>query len=178
MAEKDSKSVSTGESESMEDILHSIRDIIASDSENDTAESEEVMPDETKETSGEEEILELTDIVEEDEADNAADTASDILDELDNALEEDDAMATAESAPTQPARPAASPPEEEEMTEAGEELPEMDDDTMDAAAARESLLDDQAASITSKSIKNLMHSIPKPDLNSPALRSGNTVEDL
>ncbi|MCP5361938.1 MAG: DUF2497 domain-containing protein [Hyphomicrobiales bacterium] len=136
------------------------------------------MPDrEQKETSGEEEILELTDIVEEDEADNAADTASDILDELDNALEEDDAMATAVCSNTANP-PAASPPEEEEMTEAGEELPEMDDDTMDAAAARESLLDDQAASITSKSIKNLMHSIPKPDLNSPALRSGNTVEDL
>ena len=182
MADAADKPENNGE-DSMEDILHSIRDIIASEgSAEDTAEGptpEENLPEE------DEDVLELTEMVEIEEAPPAE--SGDVLDDIDNILgtptEEPAAIEVAEETPA----------EEPAVEEIAEELPaeepaaiEVAEETLaeEPAAVVESdikpasLISEGSAAEATASMKSLVQSIPHPVIDSPAFRSGATVEDL
>jgi len=196
MADAADKPENNGE-DSMEDILHSIRDIIASEgSAEDTAEGptpEENLPEE------DEDVLELTEMVEIEEAPPAE--SGDVLDDIDNILgtptEEPAAIEVAEETPAE--EPAVEeiaeelPAEEPAVEEIAEELPaeepaaiEVAEETLaeEPAAVVESdikpasLISEGSAAEATASMKSLVQSIPHPVIDSPAFRSGATVEDL
>lgn len=164
------------EEDSMEDILVSIRDIIAEENnpegpKEEMAETMEEAMEEIKEAEAasspeeapanppaeetEEEALELTDVVEEPESKEAAE---------------------------EPA--AAEAPKEEEATEAAEEKDVLNDidealgGATEDSAPSESLVSEKPAEQSTAAMKELVDNIPGPDIESKSFRGGNTVEDL
>lgn len=174
--------------ESMEDILSSIRDIIVNDNgvdNDDEGESNDMAKDdksaETEETTeaeapaeekddatpaeeaqddaGDDEVLELTEEVDEDAeapaeddtTDDADDAAADVLDDIDAAI--------AEEKPEKKEAPAAKEP-------------------ANTDASPDKLVSENAAAAASDSLKNLMNSVPREQVESKEFRNGNTLEDL
>jgi hypothetical protein len=193
---------------SMEDILQSIKDIIANEPEEDKKEDGEAMADEEKKeapkdeapakeeaekaeaTEGDaaDEILELTDVVEDTPAED--DGSGDVLSDIDAALAADEApaeekeKAPAEDAPVEeapaeevlavedPFEEAAPEPEPAKEEKAEETAPEAPKST------EERLVSEEAAQASTSSLKNLVDNLPKTKVESPGFRSGNTVEDI
>ncbi len=163
--------------DSMEDILHSIRDIIAGDEEkqeepvaeeveetttpNDPPQ-EDAVKEEPQEEDTSEEIMELTDIVEEEDASEEVD----VLQDIDQALE------------------VAAPDIEEEVVIA--EAPVIEEvshseEVVESEVPRhksETLLTNDKAQASTRALQKLLHNVPKPDIDSPAFRNGITIEDL
>lgn len=162
-AKKDDKAESAAEEDlSMEDILQSIRKIIAEDD----SEGKKAVPTENAKTNGSKteaagsDILELTEMVKDDgsvvnvKAEAAKPAAGgDILNKIDEAL----APAKAAEKPAAPVAPAA-------------------------PAAKDSLLSEGAASAAASAFKRLQTAEPEvaPLVTTPAppFRDGTTVEDL
>ncbi len=140
--------------ESVEDILHSIRDIIA----NETAGNAETeMAEEKKES---DDILELTEVVEGEQPK----PGSDVLDEIDNALNNTSADKKADPAKPKPASvEAPSPP-----PAAAKKKPK----------AASGLISENTAQASTNTIKKMIQRVPRQETGSPGLRSGATVEDL
>lgn len=157
--------------DSMEEILHSIRDIIANEGEAGKDTGGE-MAEEKKEPAPqaqpkEEEPLELTDVVEEKPAEETKmeepkmeepAAGGDILDNIDAALEEE-----------------APAPEAEPEPEA---TPAPEPESAPPPAKSENLVSEPSAKATASELKKLVDNIPKPEIKSAPFRSGNTVEDL
>ena len=177
--------------DSMEEILHSIRDIIANEGEGGGAEMsgeekqeapvEESPPTEepVAETApAEEDVLELTDVVEETPEEVTAEETpeevtaeetfvegigEDVLDNIDAALGEE-----------APAPPEEAPAPTEEEPAAAEETPAP------APTDSGSLVSGESAGQAAAEMKKLIDNIPptSASVESVPLRSGNTVEDL
>ncbi len=176
--------------ESMEEILHSIRDIIAE--EDDDLPPAETAEEQPENQDAEEEVLELTDVVE-----DTQDESGDVLADIDAALgTEDDEPSPEEAAISEPV-----PESEEEkadteaVQEAVEEVhEEMDSlekavediqenqepiqETVDESESKESLVSTDTAIATSSTLQQLINSIPKPASDAPQFRGGHTIEDL
>jgi len=160
--------------DSIEEILHSIRDIIAKDADDTkdkapeakkdeaSAPAQEAAPDNPEtptETESSEEVLELTEVVAEGDsakqAGGEAEGGTDVLQDIDAAL--NDSGESAEESATEP---------EPAVTE-NNEKPAMD-----------SLVSEASAKATSDALKELMKNVPKTSVDSPSLRSGTTLENL
>lgn len=143
----------------MEEILHSIRDIIASEAPGgDQAGEEKTMAEDNKEP---EEILELTDVVEGDKA-----KGSDVLDEIDSALnadaEHNKPQATFSEDPVakpEPENVEVTPPAKKKSKAAG-------------------LISEDTAEVSSATIKKMMQQASHHGKSLPVTRSGTTLEDL
>lgn len=193
--------------DSMEDILHSIRDIVSGDEppeeEPIAEEKAEMAEPEKKEEApaAEEEVLELTEEVKEEKpatepvaetppaeekkeevpAEAAPAAEGDVLEEIDEALGEEGkkegeaAAPAAEPAPVTEAPKEAAAPQEETKAEAPAAEPAKDDAEKNKD---DKLVREDAAKATTESMKNLVKSVPKKEIDSPEMRSGSTVEDL
>lgn len=149
------------QSESMEDILHSIRRIIAHEE-----------PDADAATHEAEDVLELTEVVSEpaapaEEAAAPAEAAPAPEPEPEPVI----AAAPPPAAPTPSAPPPSPKPEPVAM-------PETPAETAPAPADNEALLSKTAADASSEALRNLMDSVPKPQVDSMTFRSGATLEAL
>lgn len=164
---------------SMEDILKSIRGVITNE---ESSSGDEKEGDESDQPLDLGEPLELGDPIEEKsetteekvtdsseaEKDDSSNEAS-VLDSIDSALSEgeegeanwDEALAEAEAGEKEEAKT--------ETDAAPESKPKSDS---------ESLLEDETASKTSATIKELMSSLPKDEVESPVSRGGTSLEDL
>lgn len=180
--------------ESMEEILHSIRDIIAEEEQ----EVEEELPaakgQEKKSEPGkaaskkdDDDVLELTEVV-----DPGSPSKGDVLDDIDVALGEK------ELEPEKPAPEAQKPqkppaleeaPKEEADDTAEEEAPEEEAEKPPvktkkqvSAAQKDTppggLLSREAAGSVSQSLSSLLGNIPGRHIDSPTFRDGLTIEDL
>ncbi len=172
------------EEESMEDILHSIRDIIA-DSPDDKAAN-----DATEEEDEDEEILELTDVVApEENSDNAEnaiteepeknpDDPTDILADIDEALDEEEELNEQLNATTED--PAEDNNDTEEIKPTTESPSAADPAPTEASHHDDinSLISGDAANKAGSTIKNLINTLPKNEIDSPVTRTGTTLEDL
>lgn len=149
----------TQPNESMEDILHSIRRIIANDP-TDAANGEVGLPMDNDEP------LELTEVLE-----NGADNTVDPMDAITDAMMSAGAMeAEPEPEPViEKVVAAPPPPPPAPMPEPAATIHETND---------ESLLSSNAAEASAHALKNLVNSIPKPKVESMLMRSGSTLEDL
>jgi cell pole-organizing protein PopZ len=164
MAEEEAKieaeAAAPEEDDSMEDILHSIRDIISDEDEDATP--KDVTSDATTpkdEPAPEEDILDLTDIAE--------DTPSeDVLSDIDAALEP--ASEEAQAVEEAPEAPAVEPAP---IAEAPKPAPKPE-------IPAETLIADTTAAASSSVMKELVDIIPRPAIERKDFRSGNTVEDL
>ncbi len=164
----------------MEEILHSIRDIIA----------EKAEPGAPAHV--DDEVLELTQVVKPTEP-----SGVDVLQDIDAALEEETtpesvpAPSVATAPPPAPApMPAPAPePVAEEPVEAIVEEEPVAEEILEPApkpapkiAAKPShkdhLVSDEPAEEASAALKSLLKNIPKPQVQSKFFRSGETVEDL
>ncbi len=174
------------EEESMEDILHSIRDIIA-DSPNEKAADDAT----GAEDEDEEEILELTDVVAPEENSNNAEDAiteepeeksddpTDILADIDEALDEEEELNEQLSAATE--EPIEDNNTAEEIVEPAEESPSIPEPAAAEAQHHDdinSLISGDAANKAGSTIKNLINTLPKNEIDSPVTRTGTTLEDL
>ena len=229
MAEESKEAIETEEiptentagEENMEDILHSIRDIIAEDEDGEKkedikvkAEIEEVPSEEsTPVEDDDDDILELTEVVEEpvpevavegvieeppiETIDEVAESPAETAIEEENIETIDEPPAPEpeaavepieeveviqdESIPEEPAmeaEPEVVPTEEPAMEAEPEVVPEPEAPPQEEAQPAESLISEEPAKATEIALKSLMDSIPKPKIESPEFRSGNTVEDL
>ena len=91
-----------------------------------------------------------------------ADNKKDVLKDIDAAL----------------GSPANKPPASEPPSSRESFAPQAPARKEAAAPLNPELVSEQAANSTRESLKNLMDSFPKPNIQSPPLRSGSTVEDL
>lgn len=185
--------------ESMEEILHSIRDIIAEEDDDIEADKEDSADGDAADDTSE--VLELTDVVEE-TAELPPEEPADVLDDIDAALGNDDtAEASKEDAPesieeTSPPPEAeenvdeAEPPaltdtKEPEKPPAQEEAPQTSAVEIPAepaspqeTATLEGLVSPDTAIATSTTLQQLINSIPRPTSDAPQFRGGHTIEDL
>ena len=141
------------QNESMEDILQSIRRIIANEPGDEAAGHEG------------EDVLELTEIVGE-----PAPVPQP------PAPEPEPVVAAAPPPPPPPPPPAPEP-----VFAAPTPEPEPEPEPVTAPAAEpnlESLISDQAASASAHALQHLMDAMPKPKIDSPSFRSGSTLEGL
>ena len=162
------------QTESMEDILQSIRRIIANE------------PDSTASAAADdaEEAFELTEIVSEEPAPEPEPETAPAPQ-----------MAAAEPAPKSSPVPLLKDDHQEPIkvtTPRVQEVMMDDEPSMPATAPQqvmqeeaapedddtESLLTHEAAEASAHALKNLVNSIPKPKVDSPLMRSGSTLEDL
>lgn len=165
----------------MEQILHSIRDIIAEKTESGAP------------AAADEEVLELTEVVK--PAPAAALVSAempvdgDVLSTIDAALGTDVASAPALTPAPVPAPAPAEPAFVEpvfEATPAPAPLTPAEPEILTPAPAasvsvggrKEHLVSDDSAKQTTAALKDLMNNIPKPKVESVGLRTGSTVEDL
>ncbi len=150
------------QTESMEDILHSIRRIIANDP------ASEAAGDAPVGVPMDEEPLELTEVLD----DSAAKTV-DPMDAIQDAMMSTGAMEeeVAQPAPQPEPEPVfvAAPPPPPPAPKPSPVVIEIQHD---------SLLADNAAEASANALKNLVNSIPKPKVESMLMRSGSTLEDL
>lgn len=161
----------TEQNESMEDILHSIRRIIANDPEADAATHES------------EDVLELTEVVSEGDAAPKAEAAPAPEPEQAAAPEpEPEPVVEAAPPPPPPPPPAAEAPPPPPPPPAPEPQPEpepMPESTPAAAADNsEALLTEKASQASAEALRNLVDSIPKPQVDTMTFRSGATLEAL
>ncbi len=170
MAEDKKKEIS--EEDSMEDILHSIRDIIADEEED--GDPKEADSEENSARDEEEEVLDLTEVAEE----ITEEEGGDVLDEIDEALKDDEKTQE---------KPAEEKPAEEEAVK--EEAPKEEAPKEEAPApAKEApikqpvdsdkLVAETTAQASTAVMKELVSKIPGPEIEHKEFRSGNTVEDL
>ena len=192
------------EEESMEDILHSIRDIIAEDdddtlpddtestSEEDEAvateteeeppaetpaeeqETEEPAVDDNESDDGDDDVLELTELADEQEA---ADESEPIKSEPE--IETEETPAEGVDQPTKAEESEAPLPAEEETVEAQPkttEQPSVDPDLSSQSTAH--LVSQTTADVTKKTLQQFVDNVPRPEIDSPEFRSGTTVETL
>lgn len=143
------------QNESMEDILQSIRRIIANEPGDEAAGHEG------------EEVLELTEIV------------GEPAPVPEPAPQPEPAPApVVAAAPPPPPAPAPEPEPEPELARP----PEMELEPVSTAPAAEpnleSLISEQAASASAHALQHLMDAMPKPKIDSPSFRSGSTLEGL
>ena len=193
--------------DSMEEILHSIRDIVSGEGEEENAESEESveMAEEEKAAeevteAGEEDILELTDVAETE----AAEEATEMTGEETPQASTEDVAATEEASAEEAINTEEANNEESDNTPteeaSGDVLEDIDEalDSQEQPAAEEAttsgdvntneapttaedaenLISNEAAENATSAMKGLLDNIPKPEINSPEFRNGNTVEDL
>lgn len=159
----------TEQNESMEDILHSIRRIIANDPEADAATHES------------EDILELTEVV--NEAEPAAEAAP-AQEPAAAAPAQPEPVIEAAPPPPPPAAPvveAAPPPPPPPPPPAPEPKPEPEPMPEAAPATTESaeaLISEKASQASAEALRNLVDSIPKPQVDTMTFRSGATLEAL
>lgn len=175
--------------ESMEDILHSIRDIIADGPDTDKTKGNNDVSAQQGAQQAEEEVLELTEIVAETPETPMAESApratvgpapqpatddnKDILADIDSAVDVNSPQ------PEQPVQPTAAAPVQQPVQQEAVQViedktpPQAEDQAPDAA-----LIAENAAKATEGALKTLLQSVPKPKIESPEFRSGNTVEDL
>lgn len=152
----------------MEDILASIKSIIAGEPDPNKKAQEQSMdkakPADKAPEKAKEDVLELT---------NKVDPAPmDVLSNIDAAMSKDAPASAAAPAP-EPAKAAPTPA----FTPAP---PVAAPAPIDNAAADENqrLLSEQSSRAAAASLRNLVDNLPKPKVDSMTLRSGNTVEDL
>lgn len=149
----------TQQTESMEDILHSIRRIIANDPTDVSAGAEGVAMDE--------EPLELTEVLE-----NGADRTVDPMDAIEDAMISSGVIEETPSAPSLPEPafvPVAAPIPQPAYVAPVAIVREGVDD---------SLLTNNAAQASAQALQNLVNNIPKPKVETMLMRSGSTLEDL
>lgn len=225
------------ESPSMEDILNTIRGVIAGEDEKTTLDDESKQPEPAEKTpeaveasqpevkaepaaakpaekapeaqpavveeetpDSEDDILELTELVEteDDQVAEQEKQPDNFLDDIDSMLEEnqeapavpepeaapagqEDAMVEAAPAPAAEEAPApapepepeAAPPSAEPAQEAPAEAP-----APSAEGMKERLISDTAAASSQAVLKEMMASVPRARVESPATRGGTTLEDL
>jgi uncharacterized protein len=158
--------------DSMEDILHSIRDIIADESKETSTDDEfSAIPADIAE---DDDILELTEVVEDGAAMQSVAAQKDVLDDIDAMLSDDEAanQITASNPPViQQEEPKQAPVIVEKPIHKAVSEPVAD-------VAASNLLSQNVASAASQSLKGLIDSVPKPDVDSPQFRGGHTLEDL
>lgn len=170
------------QNESMEEILHSIRDIIADDDKK--APSKDAAADD-------EDVLELTDIVEKEpeapKAEPVSETPPPIAEEKkeEPKAAENDILSDIDAAldvKPQQAAEITEPAEEEKISQANPvEAPIMAEEPKNEQAPetkKKTLLSEEKAKASSAAIKNLVDNIPKPKIDSKSFRGGHTVEDL
>lgn len=199
MAEQETQNEQQSD-KSMEEVLHSIRDIIAGDEAEDAAGAAESAASETdvaeqtedaaadasasEENDEPDDVLELTDVVEKSVESENTDQAegNDVLDEIDAALNEgaDAAEESAMVEETETASPEmeAEPAIEEVAPAPSTPEPEVQPSAVETTQKSEALLSEGAAQASSSAFKELVNTIPRPHIDSPGLRDGSTVEDL
>ncbi len=207
------------ENPSMEDILDTIRGVISGEDENTSqADAKALAQDKAPEKKQEakpvsepsqpaqdaaedDDILELTDIIEEGDAMPEApvpasdETSSEgLLSDIDNMIGSEEEVAVEEAAaPTPEAAAEPEPqvqpepesvPEPEPQVQAAEEdvvdVPEATEATVEAVkpAASERLVSDAAVATSQAVLKEMMAAMPRQKVASPATRGGTTLEDL
>lgn len=155
-------SAPTQQTESMEDILHSIRRIIAN---------------EPEATAGgaEEEPLELTDAVEEE----ALELTEVVPEPVAAAAPPPPPAPKPEPTPVEPVITAPTPPPAAPVVPLPPApAPFVVAPPLHVPPQSESLLAPNVAEASAHALKNLVDSIPKPKIDSPMMRSGSTLEDL
>ena len=156
------------QSESMEDILHSIRRIIANEPDGHTAaapdDEEPLELTEVAPAAVEEEPLELTDVI----AERAAAIAAQLPPKPEKKPAPAPVVETPPPAPPPPVVAAPPPPPP----------PPVPAPVAPVKVQAESLITQNVAEASAHALKNLVDSIPKPKIDSPMLRSGSTLEDL
>lgn len=236
--------------ESMEDILHSIRDIIA-DSNDDDTEAEDTedkteavndteptqeadtdpaedntaegntpaatedpviddtpnednavqeAPQDTPTMDDDDDILELTEIVDNEDTaieDNATpgDATEDLMADIDEAIEEDDALKDVleDAKPDEhaleieddtsdditPEPPTEDIPPQSDLAEPSmKENPPTAEPKAEAKLDDDKLISDNVANEAGSSIQNLIHTLPKNEIDSPHTRQGTSLEDM
>ncbi len=166
----------TSEEKSMEDILSSIREIISGETpknaSSDAMADKKKAPDKAKkdEKPKQDDVLELTTKVTDTPPPPIKETApvaeapsapGDVLDNIDAALgSEMPQEQTPSPAMQEFSAPAYTPP------------------AASSSESTERLLSRQSAEAAAESLRNLVKNIPAPKIDSPAFRSGNTLEDI
>jgi len=155
----------TQQTESMEDILHSIRRIIANDPADGANGSVGVPIDD--------EPLELTEVI-----GNGANNTVDPMDAITNAMMSTGEMEPEEIIPEAAFVPTAAPIPQPAYVAPAPPPPAAPVVAVVREGMDDSLLTNNAAETSAHALKNLVNSIPKPKVDSLLMRSGSTLEDL
>ncbi len=154
--------------ESMEDILHSIRDIIAEEDKKGKKKPSAAAEPEAESDEGEEEdVLDLVDVVGNSKSMMTFDKSAASKDKPEEEEEEEEVLAVQEfekepePTPTPVVKKAAPIPQAPKQ-----KLPDT------------TLISDSTAHASMDAMRHLVESIPRPRIDSPVHRTGNTVEDL
>lgn len=193
MTEEQAKS---SQPESMENILKSIKNIISGDG--DKGNKEGKMAKNSKPAVNED-VLELTERIDESPATKQEAPAitpqpetraekqvneeptiitgpkASFTDNKKDVLKDIDAALGGPANNSRASEPAPAPSSKEVFATKAEPAPAKRET---GAPLNPELVSEQAANSTRESLKNLMESFPKPNIQSPPLRSGSTVEDL
>jgi len=167
------------EEKSMEEILTSIREIIAGEpTAGDGKGSMTEKPEKSKKDAKKEEVLDLTQKVEDAAAQPAAPAPQEAHAPTGDVLQNIDAMLSDSPPPLPP--PITMPPNPAMKTTPKEETVPMSDAPQNPfpTATSEQLLSQQSAEAAATSLRNLVSNIPQQKIESPVTRSGNTIEDL
>lgn len=163
--------------DSMEDILHSIRDIIADEDGEEvevlelTEVVEDAMPSQAQEPEDPQEDISLSDVTQEDLEANIEQPAEEDSEEVLKAAITAFGGDVDNVEDTNPKVPA-----EDIAEEAMEEIPQ--EISQQPTPQEDALLSQDKAEASSAALKNLMDNIPRPQIDSPSFRAGHTLEDL
>lgn len=176
-SEKDAKAADGDDDQSMEDILKSIKNIIAEESDEPAAKADDVTEDEETDEVPGSDVLELTEVVD-DEADDAVSAEAleadespavkkdlDVLDQIDEAV---GSKETAKEEPEQEAPVAAPAPKKETPAQVG-------------GSPGDPMLSEEAAAAARASVDKLKQSTEPPPVKTTPIAdfaSGNTVEGI
>ena len=166
----------TQQTESMEDILHSIRRIIANDPADESASVGIPIDDEP---------LELTEVVESGSGAtvdpmNAIEAAMVSTGVMDEPIETPAPKVSVVKQPVQVVPPAPPQPKQAPVVEAPVYAapPPPATAVIEHEIHDDSLLADNVVATSTQALKNLVNNIPKPKVDSLLMRSGSTLEDL